>query len=168
MDKITLVAKDGAQVACLHEAAVKMSGMVESSLRESTESRLELPLIEGGVELQKIVDYMEHHYNNPAEKLQRPLKAELKTLICEWDKAFLYTDLVKNGDENQHELLIKVMLGANYMMIQDLRELCCQCCAQMIIGKNADQVRALFHLPDDFTDEERRQIALEKEWCEDP
>ena len=85
-------------------------------------------------------------------------------MIGEWDKKYLYTDLVKNGKEEEHDILIKVMNGANFMGVEKLLELSCACYATMFQNKTTEQLRELLHEKNDFTPDEEEQIRMENEW----
>ena len=37
---------------------------------------------------------IQHHHNNKAEPIEKPLKGKIEEVISEWDKKFLHTDLV--------------------------------------------------------------------------
>jgi len=117
--------------------------------------------------LKYVVQYIMHHHNNKAEPIEKPLKGKVDDVISEWDKQFLYTDLVKSGDEKQHELLIEVIMAANFLNIKDLLDLTCACVASMIKGKTPEQIRALFNIENDFTPEEEEKIREENRWCEE-
>ena len=123
-----------------------------------------VPIHADGETIAKVVEYLHYHSRHPPDPIEKPLTRPLKELICEWDSRFLYTDLVKNGDEWQHDLLIRVMKLANYLCISSLKDLVCACCASMMDGKDAATLRKLFHLPDDLTEEQRQQVAREVVW----
>merc|ERR1712232_1133214 len=110
---------------------------------------------------------MGHHHNNKADPIEKPLKTKIEDVISEWDKAFLFTDLVKNHDEKQHELLIDVIMAANFLNIKDLLDLTCATVASMIKGKTPEQIRTTFNIVNDFTPEEEAQIREENKWCEE-
>ena len=115
--------------------------------------------------LKYVIQYIEHHYNNKAEPFEKPLKGKIEEVISEWDKTFLYTDLVKNGKEEEHDLLVEVIFAANFLSIKDLIELGCGCAASMIKGKTPEQIRALFQIENDFTPEQEEKIKQQNREC---
>lgn len=82
-------------------------------------------------------------------------------------QGLLYTDLVKNDNEEDHELLVNVIMGANFLNIKDLLDLTCACIANMIRGKSPEEIRRLFNITNDFTPEEEERIREENKWCEE-
>jgi S-phase kinase-associated protein 1 len=151
--------------------AAKMSGLIKDMLDdEDTASKektvIPIPNVNGNT-LKYVIHYMEHHYNNKAETIEKPLKGKIDDVISEWDKKFLFTDLVKNGNEKEHELLIESIMAANFLNIKDMLDLTCACVASMIKGKTPEQIRALFNIENDFTPDEEEKIREENRWCED-
>ncbi|KEG07925.1 S-phase kinase-associated protein [Trypanosoma grayi] len=151
----------------LREAAM-MSGLVKDMLEDQgdVEPIIPIPNVSGRT-LRLVIEYMEHHYQNRADPIDKPLKTDIKGLISTWDCDFLYTHLVKDRDEKQHEVLIDVIMAANFLNVKDLLDLTCACVASMIRGKSAEQIRALFNIESDFTQEEEEKIREENRWCEE-
>ncbi|KAJ2128697.1 E3 ubiquitin ligase complex SCF subunit scon-3, partial [Coemansia sp. RSA 921] len=77
--------------------------------------------------------------------------------ISPWDEQFMKVD---------QEMLFEILLASNYMDIKPLLDLGCKTVANMIRGKTAEEIRSMFNIIDDFTDEEREQIKRENEWAE--
>jgi len=149
--------------------AAKMSGLIKDMLEDqgdADQTVIPVPNVSGRT-LKYVVDYMEHHHNNRADTLEKPLRGRIEDVISEWDKAFLFTDLVKDHDEKQHETLIDVIMAANFLNVKDLLDLTCACVASMIKGKTPEQIRALFNIENDFTQEEEEKIREENRWCEE-
>jgi S-phase kinase-associated protein 1 len=149
--------------------AAKMSGLIKDMLENQSETEqtvIPIPNVSGRT-LKYVVEYVEHHYTNKADTIEKPLKGRIEEVICEWDKNFLFTDLIKNHDEKQHEILIDVIMAANFLNIKDLLDLTCASVASMIKGKTPEQIRALFNIENDFTPEEEEKIREENRWCEE-
>mgnify|MGYP001996946676 CR=1 FL=1 len=149
--------------------AAKMSGLIKDMLddqSEGDETVIPVPNVNGRT-LKYVVQYIEHHHNQRSEPLEKPLRGKIEDVVSEWDKAFLFTDLVKDHDEKQHELLIDVIMAANFLNVKELLDLTCACVASMIKGKSTEQIRALFNIENDFTPEEEEKIREENRWCEE-
>lgn len=147
--------------------AAKMSGLIKDMLEDQEgDAIIPVPNVTGRT-LRFALDYIEHHHNNRADAIEKPLKGKIEDVISDWDKNFLYTHLVKNHDEKQHETLIDVIMAANFLNIKDLLDLTCACVASMIKGKTPEQIRALFNIENDFTPEEEEKIKEENRWCEE-
>jgi S-phase kinase-associated protein 1 len=103
--------------------------------------------------LSKVIEYCTKHDSEAQKKDKgRSAEAELK----EWDAEFLNVDI-----ETLHDLL----LAANYLDIQDLLDLACQKVADMIKGKQPEEIRKTFNIVNDFTPEEEEEIRRENEWA---
>lgn len=147
--------------------AAKMSGLIKDMLEDQEgDAIIPVPNVTGRT-LKLVLSYMEHHHNNRAQPIEKPLKGKIEDVIDAWDKEFLFTELVKNHDEKQHETLIDVIMAANFLNVKDLLDLTCACVASMIKGKTPEQIRALFNIENDFTPEEEEKIKEENRWCEE-
>ncbi|EPY36925.1 S-phase kinase-associated protein 1 [Strigomonas culicis] len=145
-----------------------MSGLLKDMLddQEGGDAIIPIPNVSGRT-LCLVLEYMEYHSNNPAEPIEKPLKTTIDSLLCEWDKDFLFHKLLKDHDETQHEVLIDVIMAANFLNVKDLLDLTCACVANMIRGKSAEEIRALFNIENDFSPEEEDKIRDENRWCEE-
>lgn len=149
--------------------ASKLSGLIKDMLDDQEDDQqtvIPIPNVNGRT-LRYVIEYCEHHWNNKADPIEKPLRGKIEDVISAWDKQFLFTDLVKGGDEKQHELLIDVIMAANFLNIKDLLDLTCATVASMIKGKTPEQIRALFNIENDFTPEEEEKIREENRWCEE-
>jgi len=148
--------------------AIMMSEFVSGQLEDLSETeKVVIPVNVNARTLKYVIDYVEHHHTNKAEPIEKPLKGKIDDVIAEWDKSFLFTDLVKNHEEKNHELLIDVIMAADILHIKDLLDLTCACVASMIKGKTPEQIRELFNIENDFTPEEEEKIREENRWCEE-
>lgn len=55
-------------------------------------------------------------------------------------------------------------MAANYLNIKGLLDITCKTVANMIKGKNPEEIRKTFNIENDFTPEEEEQIRKENEW----
>jgi len=153
----------------LSRNAAKMSGLLKDMLEDQSEGEqtvIPIPNVSGRT-LKYVIEYCEYHKDSPADPIDKPLKGKIEDVVCEWDKAYLFKDLVKDHDEKQHDLLIDVVMAANFLNIKDLLDLTCACIASMIKGKTPEQIRSLFYIENDFTPEEEAKIREENRWCEE-
>ena len=82
----------------------------------------------------------------------------LDGVVSDWDKTFV--------DMEQGQLF-DVMLGANFMMIKPLVQLCQAKVASVLKGKKDEELRSFFHIENDFTPEEEQDIKEENTWATD-
>jgi S-phase kinase-associated protein 1 len=153
----------------LSREAAKMSSLFKDLLEDhQADQQTVIPVANvNGRTLKYVVDYMEHHRNAPGAPIDKPLRGKIEDVIDEWDRNFLFSDLVRDHDERQHDLLIDVVMAANFLNVKDLLDLTCACIASMIKGKTPEQIRALFNIENDFTPEEEAKIREENRWCEE-
>ncbi|KAL1195393.1 SKP1-like protein 19 [Cardamine amara subsp. amara] len=80
-------------------------------------------------------------------------KAELEA----WDANFM-----KNLDL---DTIFSLILAANYLNVKGLLDLVCQTVADHIKDKTPEEVRTIFNIENDFTEEEEKAIRTEYEWA---
>ncbi len=160
-NEVELVSKDSVKFRVKRDA-ILMSGLIKDMLEEQDEMDEDIPSIPvPNVEskpLRKVLDYCEHHWNNKADEIEKPLKGKLEDVICDWDKQFLQID---------QTMLIELIMAANYLNIKDLLDLTCAKVASMLKGKSPEQIREMFGIENDFTPEEEAKIREENKWCEE-
>ena len=49
--------------------------------------------------------------------------------------------------------------------VRTCRQLCCQTVADIIKGKTPEEIRAYFHIKNDFTPEEEEEVRRENQWA---
>ncbi|KAF4124149.1 S-phase kinase-associated protein 1 [Geosmithia morbida] len=109
--------------------------------------------------LRKVIEWCEHHRNDPMQSQDDDSDARRKTTeIEEWDQKFMQVD---------QEMLFEIILAANYLDIKPLLDVGCKTVANMIKGKSPEEIRKTFNITNDFTPEEEEQIRRENEWAED-
>ncbi|KAL6869532.1 E3 ubiquitin ligase complex SCF subunit scon-3 [Amphichorda felina] len=109
--------------------------------------------------LRKVIEWCEHHRNDPMQSQDDESDARKKTTeIEEWDQKFMQVD---------QEMLFEIILAANYLDIKPLLDVGCKTVANMIKGKSPEEIRKTFNITNDFTPEEEEQIRRENEWAED-
>ena len=96
--------------------------------------------------LQKVIEFCTYHHDHPMEKIEKPLKSSnMEELVGPW-----YAHFVKNLEE---EMLLQLMLAANFMSIEPLVSLTCAYIASLAEGKNPEEVREEFNIKNEFEGE---------------
>jgi S-phase kinase-associated protein 1 len=131
--------------------------------------------------LKKVIEWCEHHKNDPVAANDDDSDSRKKTTdIEEWDQKFMQVD---------QEMLFEIILvsppwkcphvqgihsnqypsqqASNYLDIKPLLDVGCKTVANMIKGKSPEEIRKTFNITNDFTPEEEEQIRRENEWAED-
>jgi S-phase kinase-associated protein 1 len=135
--------------------------------------------------LRKVIEWCEHHRNDPLQSQDDESDARKKTTeIEEWDQKFMQVDQemlfeiilvrvfaliptieISTGESANHT--IHTVQAANYLDIKPLLDVGCKTVANMIKGKSPEEIRKTFNITNDFTPEEEEQIRRENEWAED-
>lgn len=168
MSKVTLLCDNqrfevDKKVAC-------MSNLIKNMIEDLGGDSAEIPLSDMRAStLQKILEYCEHHKDDPIpepevnpdaiDDLEPSDRIKRSTDITEWDYNFINVE---------QPLLFEIMLKANFLDIKPLLDLTCKTVANMIKGKNPDELRATFNIKNDFTPEQLEEIRRENEWEADP
>ena len=128
------------------------------NMLEDFDDDMELPIIKvTAPTMKRVITFCEYHIDHPLPEIEEKDKKRSDN-IPEWDLAFL---TMKQDD------LFELLLAANYLEQTDLLNICCKTVANMIKGKTPEEIRELFNIKDDFTDDEKEQIKKENAWCEE-
>ncbi|KAF3770373.1 hypothetical protein M406DRAFT_354415 [Cryphonectria parasitica EP155] len=160
--KVTLRANDNSEHPVdleVAERSMLLKNLIDDlTLEVATTTPVPLPNVSGPV-LVKIIEWSEHHRNDPLPSSEDDNESRKKTTeIDEWDQKFMQVD---------QEMLFEIILAANYMDIKALLDVGCKTVANMIKGKSPEEIRKTFNITNDFTPEEEEQIRRENEWAED-
>ncbi|PWN35323.1 putative negative regulator sulfur controller-3 [Meira miltonrushii] len=139
------------------ERSVLLKTMLDD-LPEAEENPIPLSNVSSNV-LKKVLEYCAHHRGDPAPPTDESEESRKRTTdIGDWDSKFINVD---------QEMLFEIILAANYLDIKPLLDVGCKTVANMIKGKTPEEIRKLFNIQNDFTQEEEEQIKKENEWAED-
>lgn len=155
---VKLQSSDG-KVFKVDKEVATQSVLIKNLLEDLGESEEAIPLpnVTGKV-LEKVIEYCKHHKGDPPAIQDDYDDIPKRSDDMEpWDEKFIKVD---------QEMLFELLLASNYMDIKPLLDLGCKTVANMIRGKPAEEIRKMFNIVDDFTDEEREQIKKENEWAE--
>lgn len=145
----------------ISRAAANCSGLLQCMIEDEDADITEpIPILGvDGTILQKIIEFCEHHVQDPMPEIKKPIPSgEFQTLVNSWYDS--YVDI-------PHTTLFPLVEAANYMDIKPLMDLACAKIAHMIKDKSVEQIRETFHLPNDFTPEEEAAFREELRWCEE-
>ncbi|KLO18625.1 E3 ubiquitin ligase complex SCF subunit sconC [Schizopora paradoxa] len=158
--KVKLVTSDNEEFEVDWEVATRsvlIKHMLED-IGESEEQAIPLPNVTANV-LKKVLEWCEHHRKDPEPAPESSDDNRKRTLeIGDWDAKFIQVD---------QEMLFEIILAANYLDIKALLDVGCKTVANMIKGKQPEEIRKMFNIVNDFTPEEEAQIKKENEWAED-
>ncbi|KAJ2398250.1 hypothetical protein GGI05_000199 [Coemansia sp. RSA 2603] len=139
----------------------QMSGLKELPT-ETTEDGKQVSLLDEKIPdeaFQKAVEFYEYHKDDPEPFEDFEDRETSKKLdMCPWDEKFLDMD---------PEVLGHVTKLADALKAKRLVDAACKKLASMMRGKNADEIRKMFKIKEDFSDKEKEQIRKEQEWDAD-
>ena len=100
--------------------------------------------------LKKVVEYLTYYKDKEPAQIPKPLpSANLIEFTNEWDVNFI----------NSIELdgIFDLINAANYMDINSLLDLACAKIASLMKGKSAQEIRAMFNIECDLTEDELKE-----------
>ncbi|KAF9987289.1 hypothetical protein BGZ65_004342 [Modicella reniformis] len=155
--KVTLESSDG-QVFTVDKEVAELSVIIKEMLViEQANQDHPIPLLNvGAVELAKVIEYCEHHRNDPTIDDDEDYDSRKKPIeMDDWDKQFTIVN---------KEMMFELILAANSMQVKPLLHLGCRYAADIVKRMSPTEIRDLFQIDDDFTPEEQDKIEWEKQW----
>jgi S-phase kinase-associated protein 1 len=161
MPRIKLQSSDGETLEVDIEIA-KQSNVIKTMLEDigtdpNTDDPVPLPNVNGAI-LKKVLQWCEYHRNDPPLPEDDENREKRTDDIPAWDQEFLKVD---------QGTLFELILAANYLDIRGLLDVTCKTVANMIKGKQPEEIRKTLNIKNDFTPQEEEQIRKENEWCEE-
>ena len=139
--------------------------MTDLDFEEEFGKPIPLPLVSTR-ELKRIITYCEYHVHGKEEKLKEidPIDCPIRSnniydIVPEW-----YANFISGMPREEVFELVK---AANYLNVNTLIELCTVYIATDIIHKTPSEIREIFGITDDFTEEEKALFAKEHQWVKD-
>ena len=152
MDKesttITLISSDGEKFT-LDRKSAERSDIIKKNMQDSDFSS-EIPIYEvRGEILKKVVEYLTHYSDSEPRELPKPLpSADLRDVTDEWDVKFIDTN---------NDTVFDIINAANFMSVKGLLDLSCAKIAVQMKSKTAQEIRDMFGIENDLTDEELKE-----------
>lgn len=163
MENISLMAKDGA-IRVLSRGVAKMAltlkDMIENSGQQSNDKSKPVPLpnISSHI-LDKVIEWLHYHYDDPNEEIDSEDEDnyDMKRTndLSEWDRKFIEVD---------HKTLFDLIFAANFLYIKGLLDIGCKAAAELIKDKSVEEVRYLWNIDCDLTQEEEKKLKKQNEW----
>ncbi|XP_057951769.1 SKP1-like protein 1 [Malania oleifera] len=151
---MTLVLKtsDG-QIFQVEEAVALQAGLIKLLVEDGCSADvIPLPNVTGAI-LSKVLEFCKKHAHASADAAA----ADAENLNS-WDADFVDVDL---------DVLYDLIMAANYLDIKELVDLTCETVAEMIKGKQPEEIRKIFKIKNDFSPEEEGEIRRENQWAFD-
>lgn len=152
---ITLVSMDKMKLDIDVASAEKSKLLKELLIEYQNESEIDIQEVDGNT-VKKIIEYLNHYRNSDPPVIEKPLKSiMLKEVTDEWSANF-----IEGISIDELYLLIE---GAGYFQVESLLELACCRVASIFKAKqdNIEELRSIFNIEADMTDEDRKKIEDE-------
>ena len=147
--EITLVSSEDKQFKIAEKAAVR-SKLLQGILTDYDKKEVPLKEIDSET-LETIIKYLEHYVNGEPKEIPKPLQhRDLSKILDPWDYDFISKISIDNS--------IKLVNAANYMDIGPLLHLSCCRIASEMVDRPVEEVRKLFEIENDMTEEEMKEI----------
>ena len=148
--KLVLVSSDNQKIEIDSESAQK-SHLLKGLMTDfnSSQDPIPIPDIKADI-LNKVVEYLTYYKGKNPKDIPKPMpSANLSEIIDEWDVKFI----------NSIELdsVFDLINAANYMDIPSLLDLSCAKIASLLKGKTAQEIRTMFNIECDLTEEELKE-----------
>ena len=141
------------------ESAARMCGTISNMLDDvdDRETSIPIPNIELDI-FQKVEQYCKKYKDTKLPSTEEEiLKFRIKPLEG-WDKEFVNVPL---------SVLFEMITAANFLDVKHMLDITCKSVAEMIKGKTPDDIKKIFGVEGDFSDEEREQVLADNPWLVD-
>ena len=148
---IKLISGDGTEISINSKSGIR-SNFIKNKIGSYNKTKaINIPEVTFEI-LEKIVEYLEHYKDKEPKQIPKPLPTiNLNQIIDEWDFNF-----ISNMDINY---IIDLISSANYMGIPSLIDLGCAYIVSLIKGRSADEMREMFDIECDLSDEKIKEIS---------
>jgi S-phase kinase-associated protein 1 len=146
---LTLLTSEGIKLS-IDSKSAERSNLLKGLLQEYTEDTdIPMPEIKSDI-LKKCIEYLSHYKDSEPREIPKPLpSANLLEVTDEWDVNFIGIDL---------DSVFDLINAASYLDVKPLLDLSCAKIASTMKGKSADEIRTMFNLENDLTEDEIREF----------
>ncbi|MCO5596346.1 hypothetical protein L7F22_050407 [Adiantum nelumboides] len=139
------------------EEVVAFESQTIKDMVEDTGTDSVIPLLNVSSKiLSQVIEYCRYHALEVPKGGSEDKPAVTDEEVKHWDADFLKVD---------QATLFDLILAANYLNIQRLLDLTCQCVADMIKDKTPEEIRKTLNIKNDFTPEEEEEVRRENQWA---
>jgi hypothetical protein len=164
-----IVVLSGQQRFAVAKSTLSQSKIVAELIEDCDDdgTAITLSLVDFEAETMRMVmEYLDRHENDDEPStIQRPLRGPLDTVVDDWDASYAAT-LVGHG--TRHQRLFDVMRAALFLVLPDLRDLCCAAAADMVRDKTEGEILDVFGVSEPFSKQAEEALCEEFPWLRDP
>lgn len=146
---LTLLSSENIKVN-IDSKSAERSNLLKGLIQDYTEDTdIPMPEIKADI-LKKCVEYLIHYKDLEPKEIPKPLPSpNLLDVTDEWDVNFIGIDL---------DSVFDIINAANYLDIKSLLDLACSKIASTMKGKSAEEIRTIFNLENDLTEDEIKEF----------
>ena len=148
---LVLVSSDNQKIEIDTESAQKshlLKGLL-ADFNNQQQEPIQLPDIKYDI-LKKVVEYLTYYKDKTPKDIPKPMpSSNLNEVIDEWDVNFINSIELDN--------VFDLINASNYMDIASLLDLSCAKIASLMKGKTAQEIRTMFNIECDLTEEELKE-----------
>ncbi|KAG2484220.1 hypothetical protein HYH03_016955 [Edaphochlamys debaryana] len=167
MAKVKLLSADK-ELFEVDEEVASYSHTVKNLLEDAgAGDAVPLPNVSGKI-LAKVIEFCKFHVeaDKKAAADKKPVAEDAKDAKDAKDqtKTTPEVEAFNSGFITDKATHVELTLAANYLNINTLLDLCCKKWADEIKGKTPEEIRTMFNLKDDLTEEDKERIRAETVW----
>ena len=146
---ITLQSSDN-QTLQIDEKSAQRSKLLAGLIKDyDTKEAINIAEVKKDI-LEKVIAYLIHYKDTTPRDIPKPMPSPNLNEVCdEWDVQFI------NGIEL--DSVFDLINAANYLEITSLLDLSCAKIASLMKGKSAQEIRTMFNIENDLTDDELKE-----------
>uniref|UniRef100_A0A915D576 Skp1-related protein n=1 Tax=Ditylenchus dipsaci TaxID=166011 RepID=A0A915D576_9BILA len=160
--QVTVKTQDGelfqVELAVISQSKTFSQMYEDLNLAEGDQFEFPIPAVTSKV-FEKVLQWCKDHVGLPEPVIQEDPATRERI----W---FKLNDAEKTFYNVPMEQIVELLLAANYLDIKSLYLYGCQTVAALMKNKSPEEVRELFQLEDDMTEEEKDTIRKENVWCQ--
>tara|TARA_B110000003_G_scaffold261385_1_gene283043 strand:- start:593 stop:1156 length:564 start_codon:yes stop_codon:yes gene_type:complete len=135
-----------------------IANMLDDIDDDDEETVIPIPSIKGDI-MERVIAFCAQNPDaprNPTEEQQLEMRTKP---LSDFDLEFVKVSLAT---------LFEMILAANFLDLKPMLDVCCKAVAEMIKGKTPDEIKKVFGVEGEFTQEEKEQVLIDNPWLEDP
>ena len=147
---LILISSDNQKIEIDRESA-KKSGLLNGLISSPNQQQdpIQLPDIKMNI-LNKIIEYLTHYKDKVPKDIPKPMpSANLNEVVDEWDANFI--------NSIEIDSVFDLINASNYLDITSLFDLSCAKIASLMKGKTSQEIRTMFNVECDLTEEELKE-----------
>eukprot|EP00992_Anisonema_acinus_P014113 TRINITY_DN9106_c0_g1_i1.p1 TRINITY_DN9106_c0_g1~~TRINITY_DN9106_c0_g1_i1.p1 ORF type:complete len:207 (-),score=59.55 TRINITY_DN9106_c0_g1_i1:478-1098(-) len=170
-ENVVVTTHDGGSHTVARSTIKKFSEVLNGMI-EDVEGEVSVPLPDtiDAETFGLVIEYMTHYaVAEPAKELEKPIRDDLRTLLNDFDKNYVYERLYKNGADD-HVLMFAVLRAANFLGISPLMDLCCAVAATTLWAVREEPEKMMKILGCEggpFTPEEEAEMERQYPWIKE-